>query len=63
MEKTMTEPGNKTIDFDLTENSCEICNEVFFTYFTGGVADSDPNYCPYCGTKFTTKNGAQREDV
>ena len=54
---------DKPIDFDLAENSCESCNEVFFTYFTGGVAGSDPKYCPYCGINFTTKNGAMKEDA
>ena len=51
------------MDFDLTENTCEICGEVFFTYFTPGLPGADPNYCPFCGVKFTTKNGGIRNDI
>lgn len=61
-EKTMTNFAGKPIDFDLARNSCESCNEVFFTYFTGGAAGTDPNYCPYCGIKFTTKNGGPKDN-
>jgi DNA-directed RNA polymerase subunit RPC12/RpoP len=51
------------MDFDLTENACEICGEIFFTYYTAGLEGTDPNFCPYCGVKFTTKNGEKRNDA
>jgi hypothetical protein len=50
------------IDFDLSENTCEICEEVWFTYFLADAVGGGPNYCPFCGTKFTTKNGERRDE-
>lgn len=52
--------GRNDEGFDLIQNDCEICCHVWFDYFVPDIAREDPNYCPRCGTKFTTKNGLKR---
>jgi len=45
------------VDFDLIEHACEVCGEVWFTYYVPKEIQVDPRGCPNCLTVFTTKNG------
>jgi hypothetical protein len=50
---------------DCVEHTCEICKGVWYSEYYEELRGSsilDPNYCPYCGTKFTTKNGVLRDE-
>jgi len=54
------------MDFDLVESSCEICKNIFYTRYIPELEGSrivEPEYCPFCGTKLTTKNGEIRNDI
>lgn len=49
--------------FDLVESKCEVCKNVFYTEYIEQLAGSrivEPNFCPFCGVEFKTKNGEER---
>jgi hypothetical protein len=50
---------------DLSEAKCEACKNVFYTEFIEELAGSrlvEPEFCPFCGIRFTTKGGFPRTE-
>jgi hypothetical protein len=53
-----------TEELDLIQSTCEVCKNHFYTDYIDELKDSpliDPNYCPFCGVQFTTKNGEPKQ--